>query len=54
MVDALWANRVTLKTSLNTFPYFMVYGKEAILPLNIYLATLQLSQESQGKQCLLV
>lgn len=52
--NALWADRVTPKPSLNTSPYFSVYGKEAILPQNIYLPALQLSQESQGKPCLLV
>lgn len=33
---------------MSTSPYFLVYGKEPILPPNIYLPTLQLSQESQG------
>ena len=42
------------KPSLNTSPYFLVYGKEAIILPNIYLPALQLSQESQGKPCLLV
>lgn len=39
---------------MNTSPYFLVYGKEFILPLNIYLPALQLSQESHCKPCLLV
>ena len=39
------------KPSMNTSPYFLVYEKEAILPSNIYLPTLQLSQESYGKPC---
>ena len=32
----------------------LTYGKEVILPPNMYLSALQLSQESQGKPCLLV
>jgi len=31
-----------------------MYGKEAILPPNIYFPVLELSQKSQGKPCLLV
>lgn len=54
LVNALRANCITLKLSLKTSPYFLVYEKEAILPPNIYLQTLQVSQESQGKPCLVV
>ena len=45
---ALWANRVTPKNSLGKYPYFLVYGKEAILPQNIYFPSLQLAQSSCG------
>jgi len=34
---------------LGTSPYFLVYGKEAILPPNIYLLSLQLAQSSCGR-----
>ena len=44
----LWADRVTLRNSLRTSPYFLVYGKEAILSPNIYLPLLQLAQSSCG------
>lgn len=54
LVNALWDERVTPKTSLKTSPYFIMYEKEAILPPNIYLLALQLSQKSQGKPCLVV
>jgi hypothetical protein len=43
---ALWADRVTPRISLGTSPYFLVYGKEAILPPNIYLPSLHLAQSS--------
>lgn len=46
MVKSLWADQVMWKSSLNVSPYFVVYGKEAILPQNIYISVLQLSQES--------
>ena len=37
------------RISLGTSPYFLVYGKEAILPPNIYLPSLQLAQSSHGR-----
>ena len=40
---------MTLRNSLGTSPYFLVYGKEAILPPNIYLPSLQLAQSSHGR-----
>ena len=45
----LWVDRVTPRISLGTSPYFLVYGKEAILPPNIYLLSLQLAQSSRGQ-----
>lgn len=53
-MNYLWSDQVPAKPSLNTSSYFLLYGKEAILPLNIYFPALQLSQESQDKMCLLV
>jgi transposase InsO family protein len=46
---ALWVDTVTPRNSLGTSPYFLVYGKEAILPPNIYLPSLQLSHSSRGQ-----
>ena len=40
---------MTPRISLGTSPYFLVYGKEAILPPNIYLPSLQLVQSSRGR-----
>eukprot|EP00253_Pinus_taeda_P019632 PITA_19632 len=48
LTNALWANRVTLKVTLGKCPYFLVYGQEAILPPNVSLPSLQLSQYSRG------
>ena len=40
---------MTPRISLGTSPYFLVYGKEAILPPNVYLPSLQLAQSSRGR-----
>lgn len=47
--NALWADRVTPKVALDTSPSFLVYGKEAILPSNIFLPSLQLYKSSRGQ-----
>ncbi|MCO5580474.1 hypothetical protein L7F22_034342 [Adiantum nelumboides] len=33
---ALWAYRVSFKTALNSTPFNLVYGLDAILPMNFY------------------
>eukprot|EP00253_Pinus_taeda_P002868 PITA_02868 len=48
LTNALWADRVTSKVALGNSSYFLVYGQEAILPPNITLPSLQLSQASRG------
>ena len=40
---------MTPRISFGTSPYFLVYGKEAILPPNIYLPSLQLAQYSHDR-----
>ena len=47
--NSLSYHRVTPKPSIGTSPYFLFYGKETSFPKNIYLPTLQLSQESCGR-----
>ena len=47
--SSLWVDRVTPRISLGTSPYFLVYGKEAILLPNVYLPSLQLAQSSHGQ-----
>lgn len=54
LTNALWVDCVTPSPSQKTSLYFVVYGKEVILHQNLYLPALQLSQESQGRPCLLV
>ena len=46
--NALWADRVTPKSTIGVSPYTLVYGKEAILPPNIMLPSSTLAQESRG------
>jgi hypothetical protein len=40
LYNSLWADRVTPKEAIGNSPYFLVYGKEAILPNGIYLPSL--------------
>ena len=49
--NALLVDRVTPNPSLGTSPFFITYGKEAILPPNVSLPSLQLSQETHGTPC---
>eukprot|EP00253_Pinus_taeda_P017642 PITA_17642 len=48
LTNTLWADRVTPKVALGNSPYFLIYGQEAILPPNVNLPSLQLSQASRG------
>ena len=49
--NALWADRVTPKAAIGNSPFFLVYGKEAILPPHLFLPSLQLSQSVQETAC---
>ena len=44
---ALLADRITPKETLSNSPYFLVYGKEAVLPANLTIPSLQLAQSIQ-------
>ena len=41
---ALWAYRVAYKTSTGTTPFNMVFGLDAILPMEFLLPTLKVAQ----------
>ncbi|MCO5598133.1 hypothetical protein L7F22_052225 [Adiantum nelumboides] len=43
--SALWAYRVAYKTSIGTTPFNMVYGIQAILPLEFLIPTLRVAKE---------
>ena len=49
--NVVWANRVTPKAAIGNSPFFLVYGKEAILPPHLFLPSLQLSQSVQETTC---
>jgi transposase InsO family protein len=51
LLNALWADRVTPKDAIGNSPFFLVYGREAILPPHILLPSLQLSQKVQEEEC---
>ena len=44
---ALWVDRITPKTTIGNSPYYLVYGKEAILPSNLAIPSLPLAQSIQ-------
>eukprot|EP00253_Pinus_taeda_P020727 PITA_20727 len=44
LIFALWANRITQKASIGSSPFNLVYGKEAVLPKNLVLPSLDLVQ----------
>jgi transposase InsO family protein len=50
-LNALWADRVTPKAVVGNSPFFLFYGREAILPPHILLPSLQLSQKVQEEDC---
>jgi hypothetical protein len=51
LLNALWDDRVTPKAAIGNSPFFLVYGREAILPPHILLPSLQLLQKAQEENC---
>jgi hypothetical protein len=47
----LWVDRVTPKAIVGNSHFFLVYGREAIMPPHILLPSLQLSQKIQEEDC---
>ena len=43
--DALWAYRITWKNTTRFNPYQLVYGKEAMLPIEFQIHTFQIAAE---------
>eukprot|EP00253_Pinus_taeda_P030643 PITA_30643 len=43
--DALWAYRITWKNTTGFIPYHLVYGKEALLPIEFQIQTYRLAAE---------
>ena len=44
---ALWAYRTSFRTSTGATPYSLVYGMEAMLPVEIEMGSLRVSLEQQ-------
>ena len=51
MHQALWTDRVTPKSSIGKYPFFLVYGVDSILPPNLFLPSLQLARAVQETEC---
>ena len=46
---ALWAYRTSFKVSMQFTPFHLVYGQEAILPIEVELSSLRLLEGRQGQ-----
>ena len=44
---ALWAYWTFFRTSIGVTPYFLVYGMEAVLPVEIEMGSLRVASEQQ-------
>ena len=47
LYNSLWSDRITPKAAIGNSPYCLVYGKEVVLPANLTIPSLQLSQSIQ-------
>ena len=47
--SAIWAYRVAYKTALGTTPFNMVYGLDAILPMEFLIPTMNVAKELTGQ-----
>ena len=48
LLSALWAYRTSVKTSTGFTPYHLVYGKEALLPVEVELPVVKLLEKLLG------
>jgi hypothetical protein len=51
LFKALWDDTVTLKASIGNSRFFLIYGREVVLPPRVLLPSLQLSQKIQEEEC---
>ena len=49
LTAALWAYRTSFKVSMQFTPFHLVYGQEAILPIEVELSSLRLLEGRQGQ-----
>ena len=45
LLFALWAYRTSFRTSIGATPYSLVYGREAVLPIEIEMGSLRVTLE---------
>ena len=43
---ALWANRTTIKKSIGTSPFQLVYGTDVVFPVQLGISVMKFLQES--------
>ena len=48
--EALWAYRITIRTPTQATPYSLVYGTEAILPLEVEIPSLRVALQLEATQ----
>ncbi|KAK1680325.1 hypothetical protein QYE76_041173 [Lolium multiflorum] len=47
LFESLWAYRVTVRTPTQSTPYFLVYGSEVVLPLEVQLPSLRVAIQDE-------
>ena len=50
MKFALWADRVTIKKSIGNSPFKLVYGVDAVFPIQLILPVAKFLQEEQDEE----
>ena len=46
----LWAYKISFKTSLGFTPFYLVHGKEALIPIEVELVALHVIQQRKATQ----
>jgi hypothetical protein len=47
MSESLWAHRISKHSATKVTPFELVYGQEAILPVDIHLDALRIAQQNE-------
>ena len=47
LINALWVDRLTTKTTIGTNPYELVYGMEVVFPSSLGVPVMKIIQEAQ-------
>ena len=49
LIHALWANRISVKKSISTSPFQLVYGSDVIFPRSLSFPVMRLLQEKEAE-----